>query len=109
MPIRPEHRHYYTGKKWKKARERVLRRANNSCEQCGVLNGQMYMRFRKGVNHEARVVLTVAHLDHNPPNRRMSNLKALCQRCHLKYDEKHHAETRRINAAKKQGLQPLPF
>ena len=40
--------------------------------------------------------LTVAHMDHNPANCDPSNLKALCAPCHLRYDAKHHAETRRI-------------
>lgn len=46
-----------------------------------------------------KIVLTVAHLDHQPENCADENLKALCQRCHLVYDAKHHArnaaETRR--------------
>lgn len=37
-----------------------------------------------------RIVLTVAHLDHQPENCDPSNLKALCQRCHLRYDLHHH-------------------
>ena len=46
---------------------------------------------------QERVVLTVAHLDHTPENCDPSNLRALCQRCHNKYDAKHRAETRRTN------------
>lgn len=42
-----------------------------------------------------RIVLTVAHLDHQPENCEPSNLKALCQRCHNRYDMTH----RRKNAA----------
>lgn len=46
-----------------------------------------------------RIVLTVAHLNHQPEDCRDENLKALCQRDHLLYDAKHHArnaaETRR--------------
>lgn len=46
-----------------------------------------------------RIVLTVAHLDHDETNCADDNLAALCQRCHLTYDAKHHArnaaETRR--------------
>lgn len=38
-----------------------------------------------------RIVLTVAHLDHTPENCDPTNLKALCQRCHNRYD----AATRR--------------
>ncbi len=39
------------------------------------------------------IVLTVAHLDHDPRNCDRANLKALCQACHLGYDAEHHAET----------------
>ena len=42
------------------------------------------------------VVLTVAHLDHNETNNDPSNLRAMCQRCHLTHDARQHA----INAAK---------
>jgi hypothetical protein len=41
--------------------------------------------------------LTIAHLDHNPQNNKESNLKALCQKCHLNYDLEHHKETRKKN------------
>lgn len=37
-----------------------------------------------------KVVLTVAHLDHNILHNEFSNLKALCQKCHLDYDKEHH-------------------
>lgn len=43
-----------------------------------------------------RIIITVAHLDHQPENVERSNLRALCQRCHLAYDSRHHA----ANAAK---------
>jgi hypothetical protein len=46
-----------------------------------------------------RVVLTVAHLDHQPENCDDANLRAWCQRCHLHYDRHHHAETRRERRA----------
>jgi len=46
-----------------------------------------------------KVALTVAHLNHDTTDNRPENLKAMCQRCHLRYDAKHHArsaaETRR--------------
>jgi hypothetical protein len=34
----------------------------------------------------SKVVLTVAHLDHDPTNNDATNLRALCQRCHNRYD-----------------------
>lgn len=47
----------------------------------------------------SKVVLTVAHLDHQPENCADENLKAMCQRCHLAYDRGHHRETRRARKA----------
>lgn len=38
-----------------------------------------------------RIVLTVAHLDHQPENCARENLRALCQRCHNAYDAKMRA------------------
>ena len=40
-----------------------------------------------------RIVLTIAHLDHTPENCSLDNLRALCQRCHLRYDQHHHQQT----------------
>jgi hypothetical protein len=57
-----------------------------------------------------RIVLTVAHLDHTPENCADDNLKALCQRCHLRYDHEHHMknarETRRAGKAVADLFQP---
>lgn len=47
-----------------------------------------------------RVVLTVAHLDHNPENCSDENLRHWCQRCHNQYDAPHRANTRRQASAK---------
>lgn len=41
-------------------------------------------------NPEVHIVLTVAHLDQNPANNDLDNLKALCQRCHLNHDRPHN-------------------
>lgn len=37
------------------------------------------------------MVLTIAHLDHDPQNQNVkdSRLKALCQKCHLKLDREY--------------------
>lgn len=63
------------------------------CEWCGAAQGQPHP------DTGSRVVLTVAHLDHNPENCAAENLRALCQRCHLRYDQALHqrnaAATRR--------------
>jgi len=47
------------------------------------------------------VILTVAHLDHNPENNDPANLKALCQRCHLAWDARQHVASARTTRHKK--------
>lgn len=49
------------------------------------------------------IVLTTAHLDHDPTHNDDSNLRALCQLCHLRYDRHEHAATRAAARARKQG------
>lgn len=48
------------------------------------------------------IVLTVAHLDHNPENCTDENLAALCQWCHNRYDRSHRNQTIRNNKLKGQ-------
>src|SRR5690242_7244149 len=43
-----------------------------------------------------RVVLAAAHLDGNPTNNRLKNLRALCQRCHMLHERSHHLTQRWI-------------
>ena len=49
----------------------------------------------------SKVVLTVAHLDHDPGNCDDDNLRALCQRCHLAYDSERHRQS--AYAARREG------
>lgn len=100
MPIRPENRDRYPSD-WKAISLRIRTdRAQGRCEclgecgrgthtgRCPNLNGgQAY-------GTGSRVVLTVAHLDHTPEHSDDSNLRAMCQGCHLHYDRDHHAATR---------------
>ena len=44
----------------------------------------------KGTVRTTRVVLACSHLDNDPTNNRPSNLKALCQRCHMLHDQAEH-------------------
>lgn len=57
-----------------------------------------------------KVVLTIAHLDHDTTNNADDNLRALCQRCHLKHDARQHAEraaeTRRMKFEDRQPMLP---
>jgi len=97
MPIKPENKKLYP-ENWKKISKRIrFERAKNKCEVCGTENYKLHP------DTGSKVVLTVAHLDHNPQNNREENLKAMCQRCHLRYDSEHHAKTRRATRDKKYG------
>jgi 5-methylcytosine-specific restriction endonuclease McrA len=87
MPILPENKGRYP-KNWPEIRAAILKRAGNKCEICGIVN---YTVLESG----ARVILTIAHLDHTPENCAPENLKALCQKCHNRYDAKHRSETRK--------------
>lgn len=92
MPIKQENKARYP-KDWKLIRMQVLQRADNKCEFCGVENHTM--RVNPKTAKEVKIVLTIAHLDHTPEHCSLDNLRALCQRCHNKYDAEHRKETRR--------------
>lgn len=112
MPI--DYRRY--PKNWKtEIVPAVLERALNCCEFCGLENGRevyaismtvkdegrykhrrMWFRDRRDAKRESitgvvdtvKIVLTVAHLDHDEENHdvKLERLAALCQICHLRYD-----------------------
>ena len=96
MPIRPENRARYP-LDWQEISRRIrFERAAGTCEFCRLA--------RHGQPHPvtgSTVVLTVAHLDHVPKNCLDDNLAAMCQRCHLTYDQPHH----RQNAARRRRSQ----
>lgn len=106
MPTKAENRHRYP-RDWKQIRAAILERAGHRCEQCGIPNyawrnnatgrwtediGRADAWFFDG-NRVTRIVLTIAHIDHTPENCAQDNLRALCQRCHLRYDIDHHQRT----------------
>lgn len=98
MPIKPENRWRYPAN-WPEIRAKILERAEYRCECEGECKQHSDYCFRlHGAliepDRPSRVVLTIAHLDHTPEHCDDSNLKAMCQRCHLAYDADHHAQTR---------------
>ena len=119
MPISKANRKRYPVN-WKAISERIrFERAEARCECRGECGGQHTARHGYPVEGRCqrvhtepipgkracrlpslrgRVVLTVAHLDHQPENCADGNLRAMCQACHLRYDREHHAETRRARA-----------
>ncbi len=110
---------------WKEIRSRILARSGDKCEHCGITNGfvfknengvkrppgaqdwdMIHTRIRYSQDSYAgslkyhgftRVVLTIAHLDHDKHNWNVQDdrLAALCQSCHLKYDLPRHVENRK--------------
>ena len=118
-------------------RPAIIQRAKNCCEFCGILNYQVRRFLSNGdvethnyfdtQNYKnanelkehlndfcddgkgkwSVVVLTIAHLDNDTKNNDYSNLKALCQKCHNKYDVNFRKENRRNSRVKKLGLQTL--
>ena len=55
------------------------------------------------------IVLTTMHLDHDPSNCDPSNLLVACQRHHLRYDARHHAETAYMTRMSKRNNLELPL
>jgi hypothetical protein len=111
MPIRPENKIRYP-KDWKRISAQIRERSGGQCEcegECGLHRTTPGPRRCREKHLQAatfargRVVLTVAHLDHQPENCAPINLKAMCQRCHLRYDMKHHARSRRVNRDRETG------
>lgn len=132
MPIKPENAGRYPAD-WKKIREAILERARRRCEKCNAPNRQKIARGqgadadlywhdgrvfcastgedkgardRASFDHakELEVVLTIAHLDHVPENCDHGNLRAWCQRCHLRYDALHHANSAKATREAKGAL-----
>lgn len=106
MPIKPENKLRYP-ENWLEIRERIRTRANDKCEECGVVNRSWINRITREIctrdeDDAIRVVCTTAHLDHTPENCEDDNLKFLCQRCHNRYDIKHRKETRHSTRMKDQ-------
>lgn len=59
--------------------------------------GSDYVGEVHPTNKLIKVVLTIAHLDHDINNNDFLNLKALCQRCHNRHDIGFRKQNRKIN------------
>ena len=130
MPIRPALRWYYPID-WPQLSHWVrFIRARGHCEQCCRPHGNMILcvpdgcwrdpksgiwrdghgkatTFPNQVAHYTNVALAAAHLDHDPSNNRRSNLRALCQRCHMRHDRPHHAAQRWLTYRKRWAIGDL--
>jgi ribosomal protein S14 len=134
MPIKPEMREFYPSD-WSLISRRVrFERASGICQGCGRPHGVIVRclpdgRWFDAARHtwrsgrgrpsqwpnleeaaqmrKTRVVLAAAHLDHDPRNNRLRNLKSLCQRCHMIHDRPHHLAQRRITYLLRRALGDL--
>jgi hypothetical protein len=121
-PIRASEKDKYA-KDWPAVRARILTRAEGRCEflcvdgrRCNAPDLELVFRSKRNPEiwrsphggdcgeadpdcYGVKVVLTVAHLNHDPSDNRDENLKVGCQLHHLRHDSKHHqanaAATRR--------------
>lgn len=93
MPIK--NRNMYP-KNWKEISNEIrFSRAKGQCEcegECGLHQGRKCVEKHGELARWAngKIVLTVAHLNRIEKDCRRKNLKAMCQRCHLRYDTKQH-------------------
>ena len=82
--------------KWKLISKLIrFNRANNKCEGSPAYPDCRAENYKPHPVTGSKVILTVAHLDQDKKNNRFKNLKALCQRCHLKHDLPHHIFNRK--------------
>ena len=134
MPIRAEMRWFYPIDWPQLSRHVRFERAGGICQGCGRPHGEIVrvlpdgrwfdatrQTWRNGRGRPARwpdieeitrmrqtrVILAAAHLDHNPGNNRLRNLKSLCQRCHLIHDRPHHLAQRRVTYLLRRALGDL--
>jgi hypothetical protein len=109
-------------------------RAGGICQTCGRPHGQRVRSlpdgrwydpkrrtWRDGQGHDTerpdleqrikvrttRVFLAAAHLDHDPTNNRLRNLRSLCQRCHMIHDRPYHLAQRKITYLLRRALGDL--
>jgi len=86
MPINKKRYH----KKWRLISYLIrVKRAQNKCEECQAEQGKPHPITG------SIVMLTTAHLNRDRTNNRFTNLKALCQRCHIKFDRPQHIYSRK--------------
>ena len=98
----------------------VVRRAGGRCEcsgECGRdpahLEEDVRCRNRhgqprwRGQPWQRPVILSAAHLEHDPSSRDLTLIAAYCESCHLAYDRAQHAATKQARREARLGLLPL--
>jgi hypothetical protein len=100
---------------WKtEIRPAILERVGHCCELCGAPNhkdvwrykGTIVWRYEKPLGWHpdyrlVRIILTIAHVNHDVTDNRPENLRAWCQLCHNRHDAEFRAANRQVNRAAK--------
>jgi len=134
VPIRPERRYFYPIDWPIISRQIRFGRAKGRCEGCGRPHGRLICQLVDGrwfddlsgmwrddrgepvewpdmveqaEQQRRRIWLGTAHLDQDPGNSVVSNLKALCQRCHLRHDRLANLYRRRLRLRARRALGDL--
>lgn len=114
-PQRPEWGSY--PKEWRAISRAIRERAGGRCEcmgECGLHGGKLRPRRCIEIGGQpakwarGKVVLTVAHLNHMKNDNRPENLRAMCNRCHLRIDVTQHLSNRRRTREERSGQRRLP-
>lgn len=129
-PIRESEKDKYP-KDWQAIRARILVRAEGCCEflnadgrRCNAPDLELVFRLKRNPEiwrtphggdcgeadpdcYGVKVVLTVAHLNHDPSDNRDENLRAGCQLHHLRYDVAHHQANARSTRRSKKNNREL--
>jgi hypothetical protein len=114
MPIRESQKALYP-RNWKTIRKSIIERSGGQCEcvtECGLHSDHrcIEVNYTKAVYAHGRIILTVAHLNNDPTDNRPENLKAMCQRCHNRYDQTYRQKNaRRTRFLKRQNPNQIEF
>ena len=81
---------------WDEISLRIRKASGRQCQctgECGLHRGRRCVELdgQDAQFASGKVVLTVAHRNHYPPDCRDENLLAMCNTCHLRYDQVLHA------------------
>jgi ribosomal protein S14 len=134
LPIRPERRFFYPIDWAIISRQIRFGRAKGRCETCGRPHGRLICQLNDGRwfddlsaqwrddrgepvawpdivdlsgQQRRKIFLGTAHLDQDPGNSRPTNLKALCQRCHLRHDRTANILCRRLRLRARRAIGDL--
>lgn len=81
---------------WKtEIRPRILKRAGNRCEGSPAYPDCRAENYQPHPVTGSKVILTIAHINHDTKDNRDGNLAAWCQRCHNTHDAKFRAMNRK--------------